>query len=262
MKYFPQLPTGALAQYPIRKRITRRTVTNTLPDGSVLKLPDGNLVTVEWDLDFIGLSEEEVSTMEGFFSDTEGDLRTFTFLDPTGNLLSWSEDLNQEVWAKDPLLEVSSGYADPLRGESAWTMRNNGGAPQRMLQTLTAPREYWYCLSVWVRSEASASVILRIGEQARKRDAGPTWRRIQMSAKPAGDDQTVSFGLELDANQSLEIFGLQAEAQPSASGYKRTGSTGAAYSCSRFGQATLMVTADGPNSYACRFRVLSNANGF
>ena len=261
MEYFPQLSTGALAQYPLRKRITRRTIANSLPDGSVLKLADTNLVRVEWDLDFIGLSAEEASTIEHFFEDCEGDLKTFAFVDPTGNLLTWSEDLEEEVWEKDPLLLVEGGSADPLGGERGYAMRNNGGAPQGMRQTLTAPGGYWYCLSAWIRSDQSAWVTLRIGDERRHREAGPTWTRISMSAQPHGDEGIVAFGLELDAGQAMEVFGLQAEAQPGASGYKRTGSKGAVYPSSRFGQAQLMVTAHGLNSYSCRFKVISNANG-
>src|SRR6185437_9663167 len=40
MVYYPQLNSGALAQYPIAKQISYRTVINTLPDGHTISMAD------------------------------------------------------------------------------------------------------------------------------------------------------------------------------------------------------------------------------
>jgi hypothetical protein len=260
MKYFPQLSTGALAHFPMIKQITRRTVTNRLPDGRALKYVDSGVLSVEWDLRYTSLTAGEAAAIEGFFSECEGDLLAFGFLDPTGNLLAWSEDLGQETWTKDPLVTATHGLDDPQGGDHAVELRNNASALQGIRQTVMAPGGFTYCFSAWVRSNQGASLFMTIGSARCQREAGPTWTRITMTAIPAETEEGVSFGLEFSGSQIVETFGLQAEAQPGNSAYKQTGSKGAVYSACRFGQPQLTVTADGPDSYSCRFTVISNGD--
>ena len=74
-----------------------------------------------------------------FFRAAEGTLNGFTFLDPTGNLLAWSDQLDNAVWQKDPLLTLTGGVADPQGGTLGWRLSNGGGAGQGLGQTLAAP---------------------------------------------------------------------------------------------------------------------------
>ena len=60
------------------------------------------------------------------YSDVEGRLGSFTFLDPTDNLLLWSEDLTQTAWESNSLLTITAGVADPKGGTSANQIANTG----------------------------------------------------------------------------------------------------------------------------------------
>ena len=109
MLYFPQLSTGAIAQYPIEKRRLSRTVMNEASDGARVKLADPGATAVEWTLTFETLTDAERDALSQLHSAVEGRLGTFTFLDPTDNLLCWSEKLDEAVWERNSLLTVTGG---------------------------------------------------------------------------------------------------------------------------------------------------------
>ena len=95
MPTYPQLGSGALSQFPVQKIRRTRTVVNQAADGSTIKLADPAGAITEWDLTYTDLSDEEASALLAFFVAVEGTLNGFTFLDPAGNLLAWSDDLTR-----------------------------------------------------------------------------------------------------------------------------------------------------------------------
>src|SRR5208282_3848469 len=107
MLYYPQLSTGAVSQFPVSRNARLRTVSNQLPGGFSIRMADEGAQKVQWQLRYAGLTDGERASIEGLFGASEGQLNTFVFLDPTANLLQWSEDWTQAVWAADPLLQVS-----------------------------------------------------------------------------------------------------------------------------------------------------------
>src|SRR5262245_7366115 len=104
MLYFPQLLTGAVGQYPIHKRRLSRTVLNESESGDRVTLADPDAAAVEWILDFEALSDRESDALTSLFNSVEGRLGDFTFLDPTDNLLCWSEKLDEPVWERNSLV--------------------------------------------------------------------------------------------------------------------------------------------------------------
>jgi hypothetical protein len=260
MPVFPQLSTGALAQFPLQKRVSQRVVANLMPDGSMVKFLDPGGSSLEWDLQFGGLSAAEASALENFFHECEGDLRSFVFVDPTSNLVAWSEDLSEDAWDVGPMLILEDGRSDPLGGTRGYSVRNEGGASQALRQTVNAPAELQYCVSCWLRSVTTDRIILLAGAEQRERAIGPNWRRISAVTSVPADSTFVRFGLELRAGQAVELFGFQAEAQAGASGYKTTGAASGIYPEARFGQPSIRITAEGPNCYACRIRIVSHGN--
>jgi len=217
---FPQLTTGALAQFPVRKLRQKRTITNTLGDMSMVKLADPQGESTEWRLEYSGLSDAEVIALQQFYLTAEGRLNVFTFLDPTANLFAWSDQLNNAAWTSDPLLVLTGALADPAGGTNAWTLANSGGAPQTIRQTVNAPGGYTYCLSAYARSVGGSTVTLLLGGHRTTTVLGSTWRRIVASGQGDATAGSIPFGLELPAGMSLDVFGMQVEAQPTASGYK------------------------------------------
>src|SRR5260370_3026181 len=113
MLYFPQLSTGAVAQYPIQKRRLLRTVVNETLGGATVKLADPNASAVEWTLDFQTLSDNERDSLAQLFGAVEGQLSDFTFLDPTDNLLCWREKLDEAVWERNSSRQITAANTAP-----------------------------------------------------------------------------------------------------------------------------------------------------
>src|ERR1043165_2934800 len=98
MLVFPQLVSGATAQYPIHRQIVRRSIRSSMEDGTTIRLADTNGSSIRWRIAFRDLSDEEVTSLRAFFTLTQGNLHPFLFLDPVANLLTSSEDLSHSAW--------------------------------------------------------------------------------------------------------------------------------------------------------------------
>lgn len=255
MLVFPQLTTGALAQYPLQKRHSLRTMVNTLADGSSIKLADPAGELTEWRLQYTDLSDEEASALEDFFKATEGALRPFTFLDPTANLLAWSDHLDHARWVKEPLLSVTGGSADPVGGTKAWHISNLGAAAQRLSQTLEAPGGYVYCLSAYAKSPGAGSITLLSGPARADCPMTEAWTRIAFSASGDAQAEIVEFGIEVPAGGSLDLFGIQVEPQGGASAYKPS-TAGGIYANAWFRDDTLALTATAMNRHSATVNII------
>ena len=255
MAAYPQLESGALSQFPVQKKRRTRTVLNLAADGSMIKLADPAAEVTEWLLTYKDLSDEEAAALRAFFNDTEGTLNGFTFLDPAGNLLAWSEQLDNAAWQTGPLLTLTSEISDPFGGTRAWRLSNSGGAGQTIGQTLLSPGEYHYCLSAFVRAAATTSVQLMIGSEAARRAVTSEWTRIAWSS--SGDEQATSvrFALEIGAGDAVDVYGLQAEAQTAASGYKAS-TRGGVYQDARLGDDVLTITSTDVNRHSCTVKII------
>jgi hypothetical protein len=246
MAVFPQLTTGALAQFPVRKSNRLRTVVNTMADGSVVKLADPAGALTDWQLQYSNLSDTEAAALQQFFLSMQGSLTVFTFLDPTANLFAWSDQLTNDVWTTDPFLGLTGGVADPLDGTNGWTLSNSGEAPQGVYQTLNAPGGYTYCLSVYVRSVTATTAILLLGGNQTTITLGSGWTRFAITGQGDGSANSITFGVQAPPGMSLNIFGMQAEIQPGASRYKSS-TTGGVYSTAYFRDDSLSFTSTDVN---------------
>src|ERR1051325_7614229 len=114
MLVFPQLVTGVVALYPVTKRLAARTVVNTLEDGHTVVFADPDAEAAAWELKASGLTRVEWDAIESLFQATSGRWQTFTFLDPTANLLSKSEEFGASAWTNGALLQLTPGINDPF----------------------------------------------------------------------------------------------------------------------------------------------------
>ncbi len=160
MLYYPQLTTGAVSQFPVARVTNMRTVANQLASGYTIRMEDTGAQKVQWQLRYSSLTDVERSSIESLFEASEGQLNTFTFLDPTDNLLMWSEDWTQAVWTADPLLQVTGGVSDPMGGSDAMQLTNTAQTTQQIVQGTSGPSSFLYCFSVFVRSAAPATIQL------------------------------------------------------------------------------------------------------
>lgn len=261
MLAFPQLPSGAAAQYPIQKHCGQRTLVNTLADGHVVKLADAGAALSQWQLMYQSLADAEIDTLQQFFATCEGQLNGFTFLDPLSNLLAWSEALDQTVWEASTFLQMTAGIADPSGGTAATRLTNPTGADLTLQQTINAPGWFSYCLSSYIRSQSGAgvSLFLQAGTASMNRSYTPRtdWGRIQLGGTLNTTAESLGAGILIHAGQSVDVFGLQLEPQLAASTYKRSLSAGGVYPNAHFADDAFAYTTSGPNSHACTLTIMA-----
>jgi hypothetical protein len=259
MPYFPQLSTGCLSQYPLRRQVKRRTILNQTLGGGRFVLADPDFALVEWELYYQGLTEAEMLSLQALFDSCEGSLGEFVFPDPTGNLLARSGEPNLAPWTRDPLLAWTPGIADPFGGNAAGRLTNGAAAVQTLAQSVALPGNYAYCFSFHARATAAVTVTAGWSQGAAIHTAslavGPVWRRLETSGQLAPAASPVVFSLQLPASASVELFGLQAEAQLASSAYRRTFALSGVHLNARFAQDELTFTANGVNNYSTRVRV-------
>ena len=258
MQCFPQLLTGASSQFPIQKRNDTRTVRNLCWDGREIKLADPAWSSIEWQLTFRELVDAEIASLLEFFVGAEGTLGTFTFLDPTDNLLAWSEKFDEAAWQKDALLGVSGGVEDRMGSTLAFHVTNPTGAPLRLRQTLNVPGGYYYSLSVWARSNAPGEITLVRGSESGRRAVGTGWNRLVFAANSESTETSVAFGIQLAPGTSIDLYGAQVEAQIGASPYKKTTSAGGVYPATRFRDNAVAVSMLGPCRHSCTIHLRTN----
>ena len=254
MLVFPQLASGALAQFPVRRRRQARTVVNTLADGSSVKLADSPAAAVEWHLQYSALSDAELAALLAFFTAAEGTLNGFTFVDPAANLLAWSDDLSNVVWNTAPFLSVTGTLPDPLGGNAAWQLTNSGAAAESLTQTLTAPGGYTYCLSVYVKASGPTTFTLLLGNRRYDQAAGPGWQRFACSGSGDPTASSTTFGIELGPGINIEVYGLQVEPQDSPSVYKAS-TSGGCYENARLRDDTLTFTSTDVNRHSATVHI-------
>ncbi|MDZ4798337.1 MAG: DUF2460 domain-containing protein [Bryobacteraceae bacterium] len=253
---FPQLATGTSGQFPITRTPSRRTIVNRLGDGREIRLADPDASTVQWDLQYRGLSDSERVSLVSFFEEMRGRLRTFLFLDPCGNLLAHSEDLTRPVWSLGGMIRVEAqeGYT---------RLVNTAQTAQGAAQEVEAPGWYRYCGSGVFRCSENTAIQLTLGTAdgaiASSHKVSAEWTEASCSGSIDGSAEAVTFGIEMPAGIALDIRGLQLEAQPGRSGYHRTtGSTGC-YPETRFDQDELVFQADGIENHSTSIRLVSRA---
>jgi len=218
----------------------RRTVINQAGDGRTVRMADPAGEITEWQLRYSELSDAEIDVLQGFFLAAEGALQEFTFLDPTANLLAWSDRLEEPVWLKGPLLTVSGGR-----------LINEGAGPQTISQTIAAPAGYLYCFSASMRAAEPLTAGIFAGSEAAEHEITAEWRRIRFTATV--DDPT--FGLEIPANGSVYVRGLQVEAQATAS-CEQISRRGGVYEGARLRDDTLAIETTGVNRHSCTVNIV------
>jgi hypothetical protein len=262
MLTFPQLITGASALYPLRKTRSTRTVVNELDDGQTHIYVDPNAAFTLWELEGRGLTNSEWESIETLFVQTSGMWGTFTFLDPVGNLLVQSEHLSAAAWVKSAAIQLNAGVTDPLSTSRATRIINSGQGIGQIQQVLNVPGHYHYCFSAWLRTTSESGVTASIAAGAvqvtRVLSLTTDWQRLFVSGNPGQSASvTVQFQLELTAGASLEIFGLQAEAQLAPSDYKVTANRGGVYSRARFAADQISVRTQGTDIQDTVIRIIS-----
>lgn len=261
MLVFPQLITGAASLYPLTKQTSLRTVVNTLADGRTVVFSDPDAAETAWEMRAQGLTAAEWNAIQTLFQAVSGQWQTFTLLDPAGNLLEQSENFSSGAWTNGALLQLTPGATDPLGTTRATQVVNAGQAAEAVAQTLSVPGDFQYVLSVWARTNVGSTVTLAAsttGANALRNFAlAAQWQRIALPVKLAQSTGTVTFGAQLDPGGSVDLFGMQVEAQLAPADYKKTAAAGGVYSKARFAADAFTVTAQSTDVYDAVVRIVS-----
>jgi hypothetical protein len=264
--FFPQLTSGASAQYPIGKSRFIRTIQNVMADGSFYAAADPGAGRRQWQFSYSDLSFADVTALQGFFDLCQGPVQPFTFIDPTDNMLVESVDFTRAPWQPAAgLITLQSGVADPFGGTGAFTATNTSQIAQEIAQILTVPANYQYCFSVYARSEGISSVALtRVGMLPGETitcSLGPAWTRLVSTGhlNDGGTQLTVDIGLL--PGQRVSLYGPQLEAQLAPSRYRSTTNIGAIYSNAHWAIEELPIVAEAPNLYSVSFTIEAALQG-
>jgi hypothetical protein len=82
MASFPQLETGAVAQYPSVRHIAFRTTVARFIDGTEQRFRSMKGPVQRWDIRLSHVSAEEMAAIEEFFESAQGRFGNFVFVDP------------------------------------------------------------------------------------------------------------------------------------------------------------------------------------
>lgn len=256
MSWFPQIGSGAIAQYPVTRSRRWRAILNQLESGEQIMLPDTTAGQIEWLLSFEGLTYEEAAGLSSLFTASQGSFGAFTFVDPLANLLGWSENLSQPNW-QPGLMQIAGGVTDPLGTQRAWSVSNTTPGAQALQQTLALSGDYVACFSAYLRSNAQQAVTMQRDNLVSTVTVGPAWARESVSGTGVSGSVQSNFAIVLSAGQTIDIWGLQVEAQPCASAYKLTTTPHGVYSETYFEDDELSITSTSMGLSSCKIRLIS-----
>jgi hypothetical protein len=256
MRWFPQIGAGSVAQFPVSRSRRWRAIANRLENSEVILLPDAAAGQVAWKLSYRDLVDLEVQNLTSLFSASQGGFGAFTFIDPLANLLGWSENLSQSAWSAG-LLQTAAGVTDPLGTHRAWSVTNASPGLQSIGQSLGVSGDYVACFSAYLRSTAAGTVTLQRDGTAHTFTVGPAWQRSFVNGKGVSGAEQSTFSLAVAPGQTIDVWGLQVEAQPYPSPYKQTSAALGIYEETYFGNDELTVTSTNVGFSACEITLIS-----
>jgi hypothetical protein len=199
-----------------------------------------------------------MDALDGLFSECEGRLHPFWFVDPVGNLLLWTDDLSNPVWQTGML--VGTGVDDPSGSHLASSLTNGGQETQAISQVVDSLAPYTYTFSVWARSSSADSLQISIAKNGQQVTAThrltTEWAVMTVSGELTDLAGQVSCAIEIPGGSAVDVYGPQLDAQRSASEYRSNSHRSGVYIV-RFDQDELDRTTHGPDSHSTRIRVVT-----
>ena len=261
MTSFPQLTTGNISQYPLEYKHSIRTIANRLADGNSITQLDIQPVITRWQLRYDCLSDQERSGLEAFFISHEGRLRPFTFLDPAGNLIKWSEDYSKSAWDKGPGINLTAGIEGSEGINSATGITNTSAISQAIKQVIQAPGNFHYCFSFFAKSLAGQTIrtIRQCGSFTKLDTIELTtnWKRYAVSGNLQVNVPVISFGIQIEPGGQAGVFGMQVEAQVAPGSYRANQDRSAIHETTHFADDHLSFVQSGPNNNTLTIRLIT-----
>ncbi len=146
---------------------------------------------------------------------------------------------------------------DPLGTARASSITNSSAGTQSLQQTLGLAGNYVTCFSAYLRSDFGGTVTLKRDNTQVHVSLTPGWKRVYVSGVGATGAVQSTFSVALSAGQTIDIWGLQVEAQPYPSAYKQTAAGSGIYEETYFGDDELKITSTGPGLSSCEINLVS-----
>ena len=220
------METGVRFSFPRRGNVN---ITN----NSYVSYPTRALG--RFSINYSVITDSEVAVLQNFFNQVAGKYGYFSFLDPDGNLLLWSENYTQSYWAKTGVtVTVNGGVTDPYGGSLASYL--TAGSGDSWMEGLVGPstggmQGYVFCVSAWVMAlSANQQMFIGFVDSASARD-GTTWslpqnvwKRIFYTSVRQNNN---SFSAILRSggtwnSRTIALWGIQVAPTKGESAYKRT----------------------------------------
>lgn len=237
--FFPQLATGALVQYPVKRTKSLQTVSTQAEDGSVIAYFDPRGSRLTWQLEYSGITQAEADRLQNLFDACAGRFRAFTFIDPLANLL-------KSEW------QIGTGV-----DEAGGVFTNIGNNAAEVWQTFSIPSGYAYCFSL--PGDVAASIgamltLIRRGSVTEELVTQPL-RDGLLASSGALDDAGVGFtvAVRIQPGQRVDLSKAQLDAQPSPSMFRKP--QGGVYPSAHWAVDELVFTAMGPDLYSTTFSI-------
>lgn len=256
MNWYPQVGAGSIAQFPFGGQRVWRAIRNVLESGEQIVLPDDSAGQMQWRLSYVDLTDAETQQISDLFTACCGTYGSFGFVDPSANLIAWSEDLSRADWQKGQL-GITAGVNDPLGGVAAWAVANGAAGPLALMQSVGIPGSYVACFSVWLRAATRTSVALRRDSSASTVPVSTVWQRAYITGAGDAGASSATVSIEIPAGQTVQLFGAQLEAQPYPSQYKPSGAAAGIYEETYFGDDSLTITSTGVGLSSCDVKLTS-----
>ena len=267
MPYFPQINSrGIMVQRPYSTTLEDWTTSEDQPSGPRFGYLRRSNPLGRWDLQYPSITDAETAVLETFFDSMQGKYGVFTFLDPGGNLVQYSDLFSDASWSKYTAT-VGSAAADPFGGNLAMSV--TGTSSNSMLATSVLPSGnasgFVICGSVWVKAPAAQTLSIGFIDSGFSVLGQSTWNLA------AGQWQRIYFGMTLASNapislligglatwgtQTLALFGAQVSPAPGPGGYQRSPGNNGLHATCRFDQDRFAVDyKNGPNSNAVKLKI-------
>jgi hypothetical protein len=256
MSFFPQVGAGSIAQFPVSRSRRWRAIVNQMENGEVIMLPDTAAGQIQWKLSYQDLTDAEVQSLSDLFTASQGEFAAFTFIDPLANLLGWSESLSQSSWQLG-LLQTAAGVTDPLGTLRASSLTNSSAGTQSLQQSLGVSGDYVACFSVYLRSNMAGTVTLQRDGTALTVILSAAWQRVFVNGTGIGGAGQSTFSIALPAGLTVDVWGLQVEAQPYPSAYKQTTAALGIYEETYFDGDVLTITSTNVGFSSCEITLMS-----
>lgn len=272
MAFFPQINSNLIiTQLPYETGASFETLVEDSPGGARFSFPrravnlDHHLTKPlgRFLLSYSNITDSEIATLQAFFESVKGRYGSFSFLDPGGNLIQYSETFSHASWDKTAgPVTVGAAVQDPFRGNRA-TSLVGGGGDSRILSVIGPAtggiNGYRVCVSVWVNArDPGTSLQIGVVDSTFSQVSATThalplerWVRISHVATLWNAN---SFRMIVGGNSTwtggrlIYMFGAQASPTKGENGYTASPTNYGYYANCRFDTDSFIVDRLGPNS--------------